>query len=189
MTPGADDPRGLSALSEVTSSTPQNAYSRSWTEYSSSDSADSEEINLDGLGGNSSVIVRTFRTSNPQSSSSETRDSRDSVTGNETRHVLTDFRNMISGLLGPQFRHGAPGRSGPETLFNEPNFQTRTFRIGGNGTGNTFVGGRIIVTNTSTHSGNPLRPRNANEPQSGGTPQVDDIVTYVFLPSKHKFYA
>ncbi|POS87695.1 hypothetical protein EPUL_000503 [Erysiphe pulchra] len=176
VTPGADDPRGLS---ELELSTSQNAYSRSWTEYSSSDSADPEEINLDGLGGNSSVIIRTFRTSNPHSSSSAISDSRDVVTGHETRHVLTDFRNMISGLLGPQFRHSAPGRSGPETLFNEPNIHTRTFHIGGNGSGNTFLGGRIIVTNSSSRGGNTLRPRNANEPQSRGTPQVDDIVTLI----------
>ncbi|RKF64060.1 putative ring domain protein [Erysiphe neolycopersici] len=183
VTPGADDPRGLSQLPELVTSTPQNAYNRSWTEYSSSDSVDSEEINLDGLGGNSSVVVRTFRNSNPRSPSSENQDSRDSVTGNETRHVLSDFRNMISGFLGPQFRHSAPGRSGPETLFNEPNIQTRTFRFGGNGHGNTFVGGRIIVTNTSTLGGNSLRPRNANEPQSEGTPQVDDIVTSILAPT------
>lgn len=176
VTPGADDPR---RISDPVPSDLHNAHSRTWNGYSSSsDSADSEEIHLDGLGGNTSIIFRTFRSSTPQNFTPESRESRDGA-GNETRHVLTDFRNMISGLLGPQFRHSAPGRSGPETLFSEPNIQTRTFRIGGNGSGNSFVGGRIIVTNSSTNSGNFLRPRNANEPQSDGTPQVDDLVTII----------
>lgn len=108
----------------------------------------------------------------------EPRNGRDEATSNETGHVLSDFRNMISNLLGPQLRHSMPGRSGLDTLFHEPSFQSTSFRFGGNGSSNSIAGSQIIFTNTFTQEPGSLRARHTHDPREGGTPEFDDIAAY-----------
>jgi E3 ubiquitin-protein ligase RNF115/126 len=86
--------------------------------------------------------------------------------------VMTDFHNMLSGLIGPGFRAGQSGRSGPETLFTGGpftagggNFQS----FGGRTTGGRVMGARYtFTTNVPTQGGSAER----------GEGQGDDISAY-----------
>lgn len=91
-------------------------------------------------------------------------------------HMVRNFQQMIGDLMGPQLRHGQPGRSGPDTLFNGPPTFT-SFRAGGNGNP-TIMGGRVTFT-----SSGPIRPRDFGAPQPQGGAPVDDLSTYAPPPS------
>lgn len=73
--------------------------------------------------------------------------------------------------MGPQLRHGQPGRSGPDTLYNPPPTFT-SFRAGGNGNP-TIMGGRVTFTSSS----GPVRTREFGAPQPHGGPPADDLST------------
>ena len=89
---------------------------------------------------------------------------------------------MLGTLMGPGFRQGQAGRSGPDDLFPPSPFGGG-FRLAGGGPGGAsrpaVVGGRFTYT-----TGPGLRPRNADGPQDGGPP-VDDLATYASSPSPH----
>jgi E3 ubiquitin-protein ligase RNF115/126 len=138
--------------------------------------ADIEEHVTHGPNGNI-TFTRTVRTTSSPlfTNVRRTRDSARGPLGPEDPdNVMRNFQDMIGNLMGPQFRHGQPGRSGPDTLFNPPQF-TSGFRMGGNG-GPTIMGGRVTFTSSSS-SGGPLRPRDLDTQQPTG-PQVDDLSTY-----------
>jgi division protein 1 len=82
---------------------------------------------------------------------------------------------MLGTLMGPGFRAGQPGRSGPDDLFPHAPFPPGHFRMRGDGPMPPVFGGRFIYT-----TGN-LRPRDTDGPQEGGPP-VDDLATYASLP-------
>ena len=138
-----------------------------WDEDDNSDpeEADIEEHITHGPGG--SVFVRqTIRASTPRDGSSR----RDRPDPNDPTYVMRDFQNMLGTLMGPGFRAGRPGRSGPEDLYgNRHPFSATGFRMGGSGTPHV-VGGRFTFT-----TGN-LRPR-TDGPLTGGPP-VEDLATY-----------
>ena len=117
------------------------------------------------------LFSRTIRTSNTSRGFGGRR-RRDAMPLDDPDHVMRDFQNMIGNLMGPAFRPGQPGRSGPDTLFTQGPYGTG-FRIGGGNGGPQVVGGRFTFTTT----GGRLRPRDANGPQPGGPP-VDDLATY-----------
>lgn len=99
---------------------------------------------------------------------------RDPIPGDDPDHVLRDFQNMVGNMVGPGFRAGQPGRSGPDTLFQQGPMGN-SFVFGGNagngGNGPRIMGGRVTFT------GGRLQPRDPNGPQPAG-PQVDDLATY-----------
>ncbi|CZR62271.1 related to COP1-interacting protein CIP8 [Phialocephala subalpina] len=88
--------------------------------------------------------------------------------------IMRDFQNMVGNMVGPGFRAGPPGRSGPDTLFNQGPF-VGGFQLGGNG-GPRAWGSRMTFTTGGGH-----RPRDANGPQPAGPP-VDDLTTYASPP-------
>ena len=140
-------------------------------EFSDPEEADIEEHITQGPGG-SVLISRTVRSTNPRGFGGSRR-RRDPNPREDPDNVMRDFQNMIGTLMGPGFRPGQPGRSGPDTLFTQGPYGTG-FRLGGSNGGPQVVGGRFTFTTTS---GGRLRPRDANGPQPGGPP-VDDLATY-----------
>lgn len=141
-------------------------------EFSDPEEADIEEHITQGPGG-SVLISRTVRTTNPRGFGGSRR-RRDPNPQEDPDNVMRDFQNMIGTLMGPGFRPGQPGRSGPDTLFTQGPYGTG-FRLGGSNGGPQVVGGRFTFTTTS---GGRLRPRDANGPQPGGPP-VDDLATII----------
>lgn len=141
-------------------------------EFSDPEEADIEEHITQGPGG-SVLISRTVRTTNPRGLGGSRR-RRDPNPREDPDNVMRDFQNMIGTLMGPGFRPGQPGRSGPDTLFTQGPYGTG-FRLGGSNGGPQVVGGRFTFTTTS---GGRLRPRDANGPQPGGPP-VDDLATII----------
>jgi E3 ubiquitin-protein ligase RNF115/126 len=136
--------------------------------------ADIEEHVTHGPGG--SVFIRqTIRSSGTRDPFGRQR-RRNQPDPNNPDFVVRDFQNMLGNLMGPGFRAGRAGRSGPDDLFPHAPFPPAGFRLGGDGSGPRIMGGRFTYT-----AGN-LRPRNADEPQEGGPP-VDDIATYASPPS------
>jgi E3 ubiquitin-protein ligase RNF115/126 len=147
--------------------------------WGDSDASDPEEADIEehvthGPGG--SVFIRqTIRSSNPRDGSGSRR-RRDGPNPNDPTYVMRDFQNMVGTLMGPGFRAGMPGRSGPDDLFPRSPFAASSFRLGGSGSGPRIVGGRVTYT-----TGN-LRPRNTDAPLAGGPP-VEDLATYASSPS------
>jgi E3 ubiquitin-protein ligase RNF115/126 len=145
-------------------------------EYPDPGEADIEEHITQGPGG-SVLFSRTVRTSNAPRGFGSSRRRRDPMPQDDPDFVMRDFQNMIGNLMGPGFRPGQPGRSGPDTLFTQyPN--GTGFRIGGSNGGPQVMGGRFTFTTT----GGRLRPRDANGPQPGGPP-IDDLATYASPPT------
>jgi E3 ubiquitin-protein ligase RNF115/126 len=145
-------------------------------EYPDPGEADIEEHITQGPGG-SVLFSRTVRTSNASRGFGSSRRRRDPMPQDDPDFVMRDFQNMIGNLMGPGFRPGQPGRSGPDTLFTQyPN--GTGFRIGGSNGGPQVMGGRFTFTTT----GGRLRPRDANGPQPGGPP-IDDLATYASPPT------
>jgi division protein 1 len=145
-----------------------------WDDGDTSDpeEADIEEHITHGPGG--SVFIRqTIRSSTPRDGASSRR-RRDDPDPNDPTYVMRDFQNMLGNLMGPGFRAGRPGRSGPDDLYGQSPFHATGFRMGGNGSPHV-VGGRFTFT-----TGN-LRPRNADGPMAGGPP-VEDLATYASPP-------
>ncbi|KUJ16817.1 uncharacterized protein LY89DRAFT_669267 [Mollisia scopiformis] len=142
-----------------------------WADADISDpeEADIEEHITHGPGG-SMMFSRTIRSS-PNIRSPRRRDP---ISQDDPDHVLRDFQNMVGNMVGPGFRAGQPGRSGPDTLFEQGGpFARNAFLFGGNGgNGPRLMGGRLTFT-----TGGNLRPRDPNGPQLAG-PQVDDLATY-----------
>ncbi|KAL3418396.1 hypothetical protein PVAG01_10112 [Phlyctema vagabunda] len=98
---------------------------------------------------------------------------------NDPAHVISDFQNMIGNLMGPTVQNGGVGRSGPDDMFPPPYatpFGTRghatTIRIGGDGP--------RITTQRFTLGGDPLQPRETEDPQARGPPN-DDLAMYAPL--------
>jgi E3 ubiquitin-protein ligase RNF115/126 len=139
--------------------------------------ADIEEHITHGPGG-SVLFSRTIRTSTP-GGPFRNRRRRDPMP-DDLDPTMRNFQEMIGSLMGPGFRPGQAGRSGPDTLFTQGPFGGTGFRIGGNGPGPALVGGRFTFTSTGG-AGGRLRPRDADGPQPGG-PQVDDLATYASPP-------
>ncbi len=126
-------------------------------EFSDPEEADIEEHVSHGPGG-SVMFSRTIRTSNAPRGFGGSRRRRDPMPQEDPDHVMRDFQNMIGNLMGPGFRPGQPGRSGPDTLFTQGPYATG-FRVGGSNGGPQLVGGRFTFTTTT---GPRLRPRDAN---------------------------
>lgn len=133
--------------------------------------ADIEEHITRGPGG-SMLFSRTIRTTSTPWGAYGGRRLRDPMPRDDPDNVMRDFQTMIGNLMGPGFRAGPPGRSGPDTLFTQGP-HVSGFRLGGNG-GPQIVGGRFTFTTT----GGRLRPRDINGPQPGGPP-IDDLATII----------
>jgi len=139
--------------------------------------ADIEEHITRGPGG-SVFISQTIRSSGPRVAEGNRR-ARGPQEPDNPNEVMRDFQQMLGTLMGPGFRQGQAGRSGPDDLFppNGP-FGGGAFRLGGGGFGGSgpaVVGGRI------TYTTGPLRPRNAGPPQDDGPggPPIDDLATII----------
>jgi E3 ubiquitin-protein ligase RNF115/126 len=143
------------------------------SDFPDSDEADIEEHVTQGPGG-SVLFSRTIRTSNAPRGPGGSSRRRDPMPQEDPDHVMRDFQNMIGNMMGPGFRPGQPGRSGPDTLFTQGPYATG-FRVGGSNGGPQVVGGRFTFTTTT---GPRLRPRDANGPQRGSPPPIDDLATY-----------
>ncbi|RDL35751.1 uncharacterized protein BP5553_06363 [Venustampulla echinocandica] len=137
--------------------------------------ADIEEHVTHGPGG-SIFFTQTIRTSRPHGTSGN-QGRRDAASQGDPDNVMAGFQNMLGSLMGPDFRAGQAGRSGPETLYPQNTFGGGGIRIGGD-SGPRITGGRFTFTT------GPLRPRNADEPQPADGARVDDLATYDSLPSR-----
>jgi len=159
-------PPGFRSLHNLDSHNP-------WGDGDNSDpeEADIEEHITHGPGG-SMLFSRTIRTSTPRGTFGNRR-RREPIPHDDPDHVMRDFQTIIGNLMGPGFRPGQPGRSGPDTLFTQGPYGSG-FRLGGNGPGPAIVGGRFTFTTT----GGRLRPRDVDGPQPGGPP-VDDLATII----------
>ncbi|KAH8656146.1 hypothetical protein BGZ60DRAFT_532463 [Tricladium varicosporioides] len=128
--------------------------------------ADIEEHITRGPGG-SMFFSRTIR-SGPRGTSGDGSSQR-RAPPNDTDAVMANFQNMVGSLMGPDFRPGQAGRSGPDTLFNDHPYRSGFQSFGSANGGPSMIGGRFTFSN--------IRPRNTDGPQPGGPP-VDDLATY-----------
>lgn len=87
-------------------------------------------------------------------------------TAEDPSNVIRDFQSMISTLMGPNTQMGLPGRSGPDSLFNQDGITRNTYYSNG-------PNGSAQVTRITYRSPN-LRPRDAGAPQAQGQ-RVEDI--------------
>lgn len=171
--PASDDPPTPPGFRSVNSL--HNHHPWGDGDNSDPEEADIEEHITHGPGG-SMLFSRTIRTSTPRVAFGNRR-RRDPMPQDDPDHVMRDFQTMIGNLMGPGFRPGQPGRSGPDTLFTQGPYASG-FRLGNSNGGPQVVGGRFTFTTT----GGRLRPRDANGPQPGGPP-VDDLATYASPPT------
>jgi E3 ubiquitin-protein ligase RNF115/126 len=139
------------------------------SDVSDPEEADIEEHITHGPGG-SVMFSQTIRHSTPRGTF-RNRQRRDPMP-DDPDNVMRDFQSMIGNLMGPGFRPGQAGRSGPDTLFTQGPFGGG-FRMRGEAAGPQVVGGRFTFTTT----GGRLRPRDADGPQPG-EPPVGDLATY-----------
>ncbi|KAL2060934.1 hypothetical protein VTL71DRAFT_8986 [Oculimacula yallundae] len=93
--------------------------------------------------------------------------------------IMRDFENVIGSLMGPGFRPGQAGRSGPNTLFPPNNaFGGQTFRLGGNGNG-PIVGTRFTFGGPGSQPVDTPGARGAPPP----VPDLATIIGALFAPA------